>query len=69
MAKRMNLVKFRGSQALTQHEFAEKMGVKRQMYSLVELGKRQGSPEFWAKLQKAFELPDAEMYPLMREGD
>lgn len=69
MAKRMNLKKFRGARALTQDQMADRMGVERGTYSLVELGKRRGSPDFWANLQKAFNVPDAEMYALMKEGE
>ena len=66
MEKRWNLVKFRGAQALTQDQMADKIGVKRQQYSLVERGMRRGSDSFWAKLKKAFDVPDEKMWSLMQ---
>lgn len=64
--KRWNLVKFRGSLALTQDQMADCIGEKRQQYSLVELAKRRGSEEFWAKLKKTFDIPDEKMWSLMQ---
>ena len=49
---------------LTQVELAEKVGVSYPTYNLIEQGKRKGSTEFWAKLQKVFNLTDAEMWQL-----
>ena len=49
---------------LTQKELAEKLGVSYPTYNLIEQGKRKGSTEFWANLQKAFNLTDAEMWQL-----
>ena len=65
---RMNLKSLRGSMCLTQEQMSERMGVTLQMYSLVELGRRRGSMDFWKKLQAAFNLPDAQMWQLMQEG-
>ena len=49
---------------LTQAELAEKLGVSYATYNLIEQGKRKGSTEFWAKLQQAFNITDAEMWQL-----
>ena len=49
---------------LNQKEIAEMLGVSYPTYNLIEQGKRKGSTEFWAKLQKAFNLTDAEMWQL-----
>ena len=66
---RKNLKSLRGAMCLTQEEMSERIGVTLQMYSLVELGKRRGSMDFWKKLQAAFNLPDAQMWQLMQEGE
>ena len=66
---RMNLRSMRGSLCLTQEEMADRIGVSNQTYSLVELGKRRGSMSFWKGLQTAFNLPDAQMWQLMQEGE
>lgn len=49
---------------LNQKEIAEMLGVSYPTYNLIEQGKRKGSTEFWAKLQKKFNLTDAEMWQL-----
>ena len=41
------------------------LGVSRATYSYIEKGERSGTFEFWGNLQKVFNVPDAEMYPLM----
>lgn len=63
---RHNLYMFRCDERLTQKEMAVKMGVTRQTYANVENGKRSGNSEFWDALQKAFDIPDSEMYTLMK---
>lgn len=49
---------FRVSQHLNQNEMAEKIGVSRVTYSLVENGKRGGNAKFWDNLQNTFNLTD-----------
>lgn len=51
---------------MTQQEFADKIGVKRSTYSLIETGERSGKPQFWAQVQKTFNIPDSEMFGLMK---
>lgn len=64
--KRFALYKFRKKQKLTQAEMAEKIGVSTSGYVLIELGKRNGTMEFWEKLQSVFNLPDEEIWGLMK---
>lgn len=54
---------------LKQGEIAEKLGVSRSTYSLIERGVVQGSTDFWNSLQREFEIPDAEMFILMKKAD
>ena len=61
---RTGLKILRIQQHLTQAEIAEKVGVSYATYNLIEQGKRKGSTDFWAKLQKTFNLTDAEMWQL-----
>lgn len=63
---RHNLYMFRCNLKMTQEEMATATGVTRVTYSNVENAKRSGSPEFWNALQKAFDVPDSEMYTLMK---
>ena len=63
---RMNLKLFRVKNNLTQAEIAAKLDVSRQVYANIEKGRNAGSTEFWSNLQRAFNVPDAEMYPLQK---
>lgn len=63
---RHNLYVFRCSKRLTQAEMAGLLGVSRATYSYVERGERSGTGEFWGNLQRVFNVPDAEMYPLQK---
>lgn len=63
---RLSLKLFRVSRNLTQKEFAQTIGAGRAMYSLIEKGDRFGSFDFWLNLQKAFDIPDEEMFKLMK---
>lgn len=49
---------------LTQQQLAEKLGVSTVTYNLIEQGKRQGSKDFWFKLQQLFKLADGELWQL-----
>ena len=65
-AKRDKLFELRCKHKLTQAEFAAKCGITCRGYQNIEWGIRQGSAEFWAAVQRGFNVPDEEMYPLMR---
>lgn len=66
---RTNLKVFRVRLKLTQGEMAAKIGVSRVVYANVERGRNKGKEKFWNNLQKAFNVPDEEMYALMRVED
>lgn len=66
-AKRTNLKLFRVKQGLSQQQIADKIGVMRATYSAVELGKRDARDYFWQELQRAFNIPDADMWALKRK--
>lgn len=66
---RLNLKLLRVQNNLTQEEFAEKVEVSRAMYSNIENGKANGSMGFWRNVQRAFEIPDEKMYPLMKDDE
>lgn len=65
-AKRHNLYMLRCEHKLTQAEFAAKIGVSSRGYQNVEWGERDGTGEFWAAIQRVFNVPDADMYSLMK---
>lgn len=57
---RNNLYMFRHSMKLSQFEMAQRIGCSRATYSSIESGSRNGTMTFWNKLQKAFNLTDAQ---------
>lgn len=59
---RHKLYMLRCDMKLTQEEIAAKIGVCRTTYSMIEKGQRSGSSSFWTKFQKAFDIPDSEMW-------
>lgn len=63
---RINLKVFRTKEQLSQGEIAEKVGYSRTAYTAIENGSREGKMEFWDTLQKAFDIPDADMWDLMK---
>lgn len=63
---RTNLKIFRIKQHLSQTEISEKIGYSRATYAAIESGARCGRQTFWRDLQRAFQLPDAEMWELMK---
>lgn len=66
MGKRINLKLFRVKRDLTQEEFADRTGVERGTYAAIENGTRNGTYAFWNQLQTAFDIPDSEMWGLMK---
>ena len=67
MQKRMSLKLFRVSKNLSQQEFADRIGVPRQTYAMVERGQRRGSDAMWAAIKEKFDVPDADMWQLMQK--
>lgn len=63
---RTNLKVFRTARKLRQTDIAYELGVSRATYSFIERGVRSGSAEFWQKLQREYNVPDEQMYSLMK---
>lgn len=64
--KRKALRNFRVSLDLTQAEFAEKIGYSRSVYSLIEQGKLNATQKFGLAIQKAFSVPDSDMWEMLK---
>ena len=64
--ERENLYLLRCKHKLTQAEFATKCGISCRGYQNIEWGNRSGTAEFWSALQRVFNIPDGEMYSLMK---
>lgn len=67
--ERTNLKLFRIKKRMSQEEFAAAIGCTRATYSSIESGKRDGRLTFWNDVQKAFKIPDAEMWALIRNEE
>lgn len=67
--KRTTLKVFRVKQKMTQAQFAAKVGVARSVYALIEQGKRNGTQDFWNKLQAAFDISDSDMWQLTKTDE
>ena len=63
---RKNLKKARVIRFMTQKEVADLVGCNRVTYSMVERGERSGTHEFWKAIQNIFDVPDSEMFDLMK---
>lgn len=66
---KINLKVFRIKRHLTQADMAALIGVSRVTYSNIERGRNNASEDFWKKLQAEFEIPDSEMYSLMKNAE
>ena len=65
-ARRWALERFRRDNRMTQEDFAKAIGYSRSQYALIEQGKRDGTQEFWKKLQARFNVEDCAMWELMK---
>lgn len=66
---RMNLKLLRVKHGLTQEQMAEKVGCTRGTYAAIENGTRNGRDYFWKSLQKAFNIPDEDMWALKKKDN
>lgn len=67
MAKRRELKLLRVTQELTQQQMAERCGVSKATYCVIEQGKRHGSLDFWKRVQKEFELDGEQIWQMQQE--
>lgn len=66
---RTNLKCFRVKQHLTQDGMAKRIGCTRCTYATIEAGTRNGRDFFWNSLQRAFNIPDADMWELKKKDN
>lgn len=66
---RTNLKVLRVKHKLSQEQMAEKLGYRRATYSAIENGKRTGRQAFWLDFQKAFDIPDSELWGYMKNDE
>jgi len=68
MVKRLKLKQLRIGLDLNQTEMAARCKIDRNTYSLIELGKREGSAEFWFNLKTKFNLSPDDIWNMQYEG-
>lgn len=64
---RTHLKLLRVKHHLTQEQMAERIGCTRTTYATIETGERNGRDYFWESLQKAFDIPDEDMWKLKKK--
>lgn len=64
MAVRKELKILRLEHDITQDQLAEKIGISKGAYALIEQGKRVGSDKTWLKLQEIFNLTGEQVWAL-----
>ena len=67
--KRIKLKQFRIGLDYTQERMAKTLRVSRVQYSQIENGRQNGTHQFWCNLQDAFDVPDEEMWGLMKRKE
>lgn len=66
--KRLKLKQLRIGLDLNQTKMAVRCKIDRNTYSLIELGKREGSADFWFNLKKEFNLSPEQVWAMQYEG-
>lgn len=65
---RQKAKKLREKHGLTQDQVARKTGTTKEYYGLIENGKRVGTLPYWLRYQSVFNLTDAEVFNIAKEG-
>lgn len=65
---RVELKVLRIRHGLSREEMAKRCGVNFSTYSAIEAGSRNGRPCFWEQIQKSFNIPDCDMWKLMKNN-
>ena len=65
--ERTKLKCFRIEHGLKQSEMAERLGLSRIAYGCIERGERDTFSKTWEKLQDIFNIPDAEMWGIIKK--
>lgn len=68
MASKNRLREIRLARGLNGQKAADLAGMLKQVWSSIETGKSSGNLATWKRIQKALNIPDAEMWSVMSEG-
>lgn len=65
-ATNLQLFTLRKAAGLSQIETAKKLGIPVNLYAAIERGESNGKTAVWAKIQALFEVPDEDMWQLIK---
>ena len=68
IAKNLQLFNLRKVQGWSQIETAAKLGIPVNLYAKIEQGKTPGKAEVWSRIQKLYDLPDSDMWSLIKSS-
>ena len=68
MKKNLLLYARRASKGLSQVEAAKQLGIPINVYTRIEHGETSGKVETWCKIQELYEVPDEEMWTIIKES-
>lgn len=68
IAKNKKLYMLRINRRWTQEDAAQRLGIPLATYQLIEQGKQAGKASAWAKIQKVYNIPDADMWEIIKES-
>lgn len=65
-ATNLQLFTLRKAAGLSQIETAQKLGIPVNLYAAIERGESNGKTAVWDRIQKLFEVPDENMWQLIK---
>ncbi|GEM_PF-7072950 len=66
IAKNLRLFNLRKEKGWTQKEAAKEYGIPINVYQRIEQGKFSGKIENWEKIQEVYDIPDEEMWKVIK---
>lgn len=66
IAKNLQLFVLRKERNWNQADVAEKLGIPTNLYADIEKGKTASKPKTWAKIQELYNIPDSDMWGLIK---
>lgn len=66
IAKNAKLYALRVNKHWSQEVAAQRLGIPLASYKLIEQGKQEGKPRTWLKIQKVYNISDADMWELIK---
>ena len=68
IAKNIQLFTMRKQRGWSQAEVANKLKIPVNLYAAIEQGKSRGKVDVWLKIQDLYEVPDSDMWKLIKSS-